>query len=147
MPALKQTICLVFGYLQYCSYVNSSDVGAKSFIELASPIFHSYKNESTSQLKQGNVEVGAGYSSDTQEVTTNRCFAAKISSVNNVQVYVELSAGLSFNEFEKKFNTMVNVRGSIGMFSVDGLHEYSRSIKDTKHSFSLNYYYLASMFL
>src|SRR3989339_13967 len=88
----------------------------------------------------GNIQAGAGYSSDAQQVALQPCFNASISSQSDPESYLKLQSAISFSQLENDLKINISTDANIGIFSGDAEANYFSSIKETDYSFSLNYY-------
>ncbi|KAK9501772.1 hypothetical protein O3M35_012443 [Rhynocoris fuscipes] len=92
------------------------------------------------QCTSGNIAVGAGYSSDSQQVVPQVCYNATVSSTSKQQGYIQLDTAITFSELENILGISVNLDGMFEMFSADAEASYIRSVQDKDYSLSLNYY-------
>jgi hypothetical protein len=96
------------------------------------------------KLKDGNIAAGAGYSTDSQQTSTELCYNATISQISPNTSTLQLDIAQSFYNMQKDIGMSVSIKGGIGMFSTSDEASYLQSMQDTDYSFSLNYYYYIS---
>lgn len=89
----------------------------------------------------GVIRAGAGYSSDTQQMATNRCYNTSVVETGQEGV-IKLNTAMTFDELQHEIRFNVNLGGKFGMFFGSAEADYLRSIEDKDYSFSLNYYEL-----
>lgn len=87
---------------------------------------------------------GIGYSEDSQQIVSQVCYNATVSSTSEQQVIVALDTALSSSKLGDELGISVSVSGKYAMFSADGEARYLRSMQDTEYSMSLNYYEFAT---
>ncbi|XP_018016674.1 uncharacterized protein LOC108673369 [Hyalella azteca] len=96
------------------------------------------------QYNSGNIIVGAGYSSDSQQIAPHICYNATVSSTAGQQAYVQLNTAISFSDLESQLQMSVDISGKFLMFSAEAGASYLRSAQDKDYSLSLNYYEYAT---
>lgn len=88
----------------------------------------------------GAIIYGAGYSSDSQQVTEQPCFNASIASISDREASVSLEETVSFSNLQKLLGIDVSVDVGYGKFSAGAKADYLRSLEEKDYSLSLNYY-------
>jgi hypothetical protein len=88
--------------------------------------------------------VGVGYSSDTQDLTSEVCFNSNVISVGGQEGILDIDGAISFQQFQQNLRIDVTYPLSPGLFSNNPQDRYFRSIKDTSTSLSFNYYQYAA---
>jgi hypothetical protein len=97
----------------------------------------------SNRLKDGNIVAGAGYSTDSQQVPSQLCYNATVSSISGQSASLQLDTAQSFSDIQNDVRISVSLKGGVGMFSADAQASYLQSMEDKEYSMSLNYYYYA----
>ncbi|KAK9501773.1 hypothetical protein O3M35_012444 [Rhynocoris fuscipes] len=90
-------------------------------------------------FSSGNIVVGAGYSSDSQQMAPQICYNATISSTSEPQGFMQLDTAISFTRLENILGVSVGLGGLFEMFAAGAELDYIRSVEDKDYSLSLNY--------
>lgn len=85
-----------------------------------------------------NLQPGVGFSTATQQITADVCYATGTPTYSAAGE-LSFSDAQSFSKLEKQINVNVSEGVGIGLFSESAAAQYMRSIKDTSASMSVNY--------
>ncbi len=87
-----------------------------------------------------NSLLGRGYSSDSEQIVTNKCYDAIVSSTTGMQSHYNIDTQMSFHELERFLKIDISAKGGMGMFSASASADYIRSMEEKEYSKSLNYF-------
>ena len=88
----------------------------------------------------GAIIAGGGYSTDSQQVTSEMCYNATASVLSGQTSSLELDTAQSFLDIQKESRMSIDVKGGVGMFSASAQASYLNSMEDKEYSMSLNYF-------
>ncbi len=95
--------------------------------------------------KLGNSIIkGIGFSSDTQQLVSEACYAAGNTTLAAPQSSLNFDYTTTFSQLEEDINFSVSASGGFGMFSASASASYLRNMQDKDYSLSLNYYGISS---
>ncbi len=90
-------------------------------------------------LKDTPIAPGAGYSSDTQQIAPQYCYAVVASPLTDIEQPLKLTTAISFTDIQQQLHYNVSSKGGFGMFSASAEASYLKEIEDKDYSFSVNY--------
>jgi hypothetical protein len=90
-------------------------------------------------LHETTITAGAGYSSDTQQVAPQYCYAAAQPVLSDIEQKLDFDTAYSFSDFQEQLHYDVSASGGIGAFSASAEASYLRDVEDKTYSLSVNY--------
>ena len=88
----------------------------------------------------GGIAPGVGFSYDKEQMGSERCYNARVSSATGAQSFLKLDQAISFSEIENTLKKNVDKRIGFDFFGFSAGSSYLRSIQEKEYGLSLNYY-------